>query len=277
MKDMASGTELAERPDAAIIAQPEGEQWQAAGPLVAILSDVERLREVPIETVKELARLDREYRAEAARREFAAAFTAAQAELTPVAKRGWNSHTKSRYAFLEDVVAMLDTRINAHGFSRSFATADGAPEGQTRYVLTLRHAGGHQEQHHMDAPADTAGPRGGGNKTPIHGLASAMKYCERYLLCSVWGVQLVDGPDDDGNAAGGVGPAADAIGEEDAKEIAALVEATSTNLDSFLAYFDSAPSIADISKRRRNEALKMLRERKRRQDARAARDAESGE
>ena len=54
------------------------------------------------------------------------------------------------------------------------------------------------------------------NKTKLHGMASSYTYCERHLLCKVFGVQLSD--DDDGNAAA-IGPAADPITEEQGFEL----------------------------------------------------------
>ena len=141
-------------------------------------------------------------------REFAEAFNAVQREMAPVRKLATNSHTKSTYARLEDVARMLDPIILAHGFSRSLSTTDSPTAGHLRFALVLRHVSGHEERHHLDAPVDDIGIQGkAGTKTALHGMASSYTYCERHLLCKVFGVQVVS--DDDGNAAAGVGPSAE--------------------------------------------------------------------
>ena len=64
-------------------------------------------------------------------------------------------------------------------------------------MLILRHTGGHEERHFLDAQPDYVGMKGNQNKTRLHGMASSFTYCERHLLCKVFAVQLAR--DDDGN------------------------------------------------------------------------------
>ena len=151
--------------------------------------------------MERLFALAREMQSDAARREFAEAFNDVQREMAPVRKLGWNGHTKSHFARQEEVAQMLDPIILSHGFSRSMSSTDSPTDGLMRFVLLLRHNGGHEERHHLDAPNDSVGAKGAGNKTALHGMASSYTYCERHLLCKVFGVQVVS--DDDGNAAAG--------------------------------------------------------------------------
>ena len=189
--------------------------------LATLLADPDRLRDFPIETVERLFVLDRQIRADAARQEFAEAFNAVQSAMTPVRKLATNSHTHSTYARLEDVGRMLDPLILAHGFSRSLSTTD-SPTSGLRFVLVLRHVGGHEERHHLDAPVDDIGIQGKATKTALHGMASSYTYCERHLLLKVFGVQTVS--DDDGNAAAGVGPGSERISDDEAADLEALID-----------------------------------------------------
>ena len=120
--------------------------------------------------------------------------------MAPVRKLANNTQTGTMYARAEDVTGMLDPLIiGLEGFSRSLSTTDCPVEGHIRFVLILRHNSGHEERHNFDAPPDYLGPKGSPTKTKLHGMASSYTYCERHLLCKVFGVQLV--ADDDGNAA----------------------------------------------------------------------------
>ena len=80
--------------------------------------------------------------------------------MTPVRKRAKNTQTGSSYARAEDITGMLDPLISKEGFSRSLSCGDCPVEGHIRFVLTLRHIGGHEETHFIDAPPDYLGPKG---------------------------------------------------------------------------------------------------------------------
>ena len=226
--------------------------------LAKLLSDPDRLRDFPIETVERLFVLDQQIRAETARREFAEAFNEVQLGMAPVRKLGWNGHTKSAFARQEEVAQMLDPIILSHGFSRSMSSTDSPTNGLTRFVLLLRHNGGHEERHHLDAPNDSVGAKGAGNKTALHGMASSYTYCERHLLCKVFGVQVVS--DDDGNAAAGVGPGSERISENQADDLAALISEVNANFERFCAHFNLplTVGVAALPVSRLKEAIALL-------------------
>ena len=170
---------------------------QAQDPLSAILADSKQLKEIPIDTVERLFALKLKYDDRQAEREFNVAFNVAQSELLPVAKKGWNPHTKSFFARAEHVQAMLDPIIHKHGFSYSVSGEDSEKEGYFKFKLTLRHVGGHSAKYFMEAANDAVGPKGGGSKSEMQGITSSYSYAKRHLSCNVWGVQLID--DNDGN------------------------------------------------------------------------------
>ena len=170
-------------------------------PLAQLLADPDRLKEFPIETVERLFALDREMRQDGAQnRNSPMRCTRLQGDLTPVRKAAKNDQTGSWYARLEDVEAMLDPVIHKHGFSTSLSSQPGAPADHTRFVLMVRHVGGHAEEHTWDAPIDDKGIKGNPNKTRLHGGGSSMAYAARYLKTNVFSVSTYR--DDDGNAAG---------------------------------------------------------------------------
>ena len=219
------------------------------------------MKEFPIETVERLIKLSREREADLAKRAFADAMNAVQGEMEPVRKRGRNTHTGSRFAYLEEVVRMLDPLVHAHGFSRSISTGECQLKDHIRVVLTLRHVAGHQETHSLDAPIDDKGPKGGDVKTRLHGMGSTLTYCERVLICKVFGVQVI--PDDDGNAGSGVGPGFKRITADQVADVLSLLEETKSNERQFLDVF-GVEKVEELATNQLRSAMVMLEAKRRR-------------
>ena len=211
----------------------------ADNPLAAILSDPERLQAVPVDVVERLFAMDREMRADQARQLFADAFNRVQSSMEPVRRTKSNSHTGSMYAAAEAVVNMLAPILAAEGFSWSVSTGEPPGPEMLRVVLKLRHGGGHEETHHLDAPIDNKGIGGKATKTALHGMGSTITYCQRYLLCSVFGVELAD--DRDGN------PPEDAatVTDEQAANLKALCDEVGADLGAFLKVL-KVPKLEDL-------------------------------
>ena len=224
-----------------------------------LLADPARVKDYPIEVVKEMYALARLEQAHEARCEFSQAFNRVQKAMKPVRKLAKNSQTGSMYARAEDVTEMLDPLIIGEGFSRSFSTTDCPVEGHIRFVLILRHNSGHEERHNFDAPPDHLGPKGAPTKTKLHGMASSYTYCERHLLCKVFGVQLI--ADDDGNAGGGIGPGAEKITIDQVRDLEALRAETRSNGKKLLAYM-GVERLEDIPKSGYSKAVRALEERR---------------
>ena len=211
--------------------------------LDTLLSDPERLKEFPIETVERMFALNREMAADAARREFTVAFNRLQSRMTPVHKAATNTHTASRYVLAEHVHAMLAPLLHEEGFAWSSSMGDCPTPGHLRIVLTLRHIGGHVETHFYDAPVDDKGIKGAPTKTALHGSRSTWTYCERTLLSKVCGIR--ETLDDDGNAGGNVGPGSERITEEQAQTLDELIDEVQANRVRFLSLY-GVESIADL-------------------------------
>ena len=214
-------------------------------PLALILADPAQLAAIPIDTVERLFAIDREIKADASRKEFSIAFHALQGDLAPVHKAAKNTHTKSWYATLEDVEAMLDPLLQRHGFSVSLSSQPGAPADHSRFVLIVRHNGGHTEEHIWDAPIDDKGIKGEANKTRLHGGASARTYAKRYLKVDVFDVSTYR--DDDGNAAG-AGPGAEAITQEQFQQLNDLADESGADKVRLAAWLQSSFGIDALAK-----------------------------
>lgn len=139
--------------------------------------------------------LDRE-----AKRQFAAAMNALQAEMTPISRDRTNPHAHSRYATYEAIDAILRPLYTRHGFSVRFTTH--AAQNRIRVGCTVSHVGGHSEQEHeLESGPDTAGARGQANKTEVQGVGSIVSYLKRYTLMAAFAVALQDDEtDDDGES-----------------------------------------------------------------------------
>ena len=225
-------------------------------PLAAVLSDPKRIAELDMDKLERLMDMQRKLDADEARRQFYRAFRDVQDDMTKVPRRGTNPQTRSRYALAEDVYAMLDPIIVRNGFSRSLSTESSDIENHMRFVLLIRHAGGHHEEHRFDAPIDDIGMKGNPTKTRLHGMSSSYTYCERIMVSKAFGVQIGD-RDDDGNAASGIGPGAERITESQVADIHSLIEEVKANQARFLEFF-GAEAIADLPAGRFREAVAML-------------------
>ena len=132
---------------------------------------------------------------------FNAAFVIVQQNMPIIEKGRENTHTRSQYADMEDILKVAPKVYNAEGFSLSYGTADSPLSDHVRVTANLMHTGGHKKLYHADIPLDMTGTGGSVNKTKTHGTGSAITYGQRYLIKLIF--NLNTGDDDDGNAAGG--------------------------------------------------------------------------
>ena len=169
--------------------------------LTALLADPARLEALPVDKLERMLDMHERIMATQAKADFQAAFGRVQAQLEVVPKRGSfrrKDGSVTAYAKIEDVVGMLHPLLVEHGFTRSTScgntpiAADLSGVPLTRYTLLLRHAGGHEEQHHLDVPI-TAGK--GGSMNVMQSIASTASYCEKHLLAKVFGFVTADDKD----------------------------------------------------------------------------------
>jgi hypothetical protein len=156
-----------------------------------------------LDLVERLIALQERVEASAALKAFSDAMCAAQAEMRRVSRDAANPQTKSRYASFEALDRALRPIYSRHGFSLSFDTGTGAPEGCIRVVCFVA-AHGRERTHHLDMPCDGKGAKGGDVMTKTHATMAAVAYARRGLLKMIFNVAEGSDTDDDGNLAGGV-------------------------------------------------------------------------
>lgn len=132
---------------------------------------------------------------------FNTAMVAAQSEMGRISTDADNSQTRSKYATYGQIDRHVRPIYTRHGFSLSFDTSDGAPEGCLRVLAYVSHSGGHSRTYHADIPSDGKGAKGGDVMTKTHANGSAMTYGMRYLVKMIFNVAIGE-DDDDGNEAG---------------------------------------------------------------------------
>lgn len=164
--------------------------------MMHMLERLAKNKEVDVGKMKEIRELAQSMQAEAAAQEFAIAMAAAQAEMEPVRVDAANKSTNSKYASYAALDRAIRPIYTKHGFTLSFDTESGAPEGYVRVVcyVTCR---GHTRKHHIDVGNDGKGAKGGDVMTKTHAAGSAMTYAQRYLKKMIFDI-AVD-RDDDGN------------------------------------------------------------------------------
>jgi hypothetical protein len=151
---------------------------------------------IDVAKLEALLRLQREIVAADAELQFARAMSQCQGELQPVLRSMPNTATNSRYAPLDAIDAAIRPIYARHGFSLSFTEVP--TEGATVRIACIVRCAGHTETYHLEAAADTVGPQGKPNKTPVQGVGSAVSYLRRYLTLMIFNVVMTN-EDNDGN------------------------------------------------------------------------------
>lgn len=229
-----------------------------AGAIFQIIERAARDPSVDIEKMKELMAMRKAMQAEASELEYDQAMSAAQEEMQPIRADANNPSTKSRYASYAALDGAIRSIYTKHGFSLSFDTGDGAPEGCIRVVCRVAHRAGHRERPKLDMPADGKGAKGGDVMTKTHATGAAVTYGKRYLLGMIF--NLAVGKDDDGNSAtvkADSGP----ISQEQSAKVRALIEEVGADIVKFCNYMN-VEAIPDIKVADFPRAIAMLEKKK---------------
>ena len=211
-----------------------------AGSLLNVVAAAAADPNTDVDKLRALIDLQRLIIADDARVQYFRDMGAAQAEMQPVVRSIPNAATNSKYADLQAVDRAIRPIYAAHGFSLSFSEIP--TEGATvRIVCTVLHRAGHSEPHYLEAQADTMGPRGQPNKTPIQGVGSAVSYLRRYLTQMIFNVALTD--DNDGNRDDG-----ELLSPVQLRELQSLIRETATDVRRFLVAmgFDVATQLESV-------------------------------
>jgi len=210
--------------------------------------DAARDKSVDVAKMREIMALAQEQEARAI---LNPAIIAVQAERPVVVANSLNSHTKSKWARLEQVSKVLDPIMKRHNLSISWGMSDSPIEGHYRVIGDLLHTSGAQRRYFLDAPSDALGPKGMGNKSAVQGIGSTISYLRRYLKLMIFDVTVV-GEDNDASRT-----IDEAIGEVDLNDLNAKMTAAQVNTEAFCNYF-GIDAVPDLPKKRLAEALTMV-------------------
>ncbi len=222
-----------------------------------------------------LVRLQREFeladRTEQQRLEFAAAMGLVQAEILAIVRDAKNDQIGNKFASLEAVDAAIRPIYTRHGFTVEFNTEQ-TERGEIKVICEVSHRAGFVKTRELEAGADTTGPNGKPNKTPLHGLASTVNYLRRQLLGMAFNLAFKN-EDNDGNRRR---PANDESGELIPGAAIALlhelIAETKTDEQRLLAHlgFPDLTTIKDVPARDFAKLKNALLDKKNRQAQRAA-------
>lgn len=205
--DMDTALAVAHEPHAAAlpaVRQERAVSTHAASPEATLIQAIAAAAsdpQVDIEKMERLWEMHERMKTRAAEEVFNNRMTAAQSEMSPIAADATNAQTRSRYATYAKLDGVLRPIYTRHGFSISFNTGEGAPEGHVR-VLAYVACGGFTRTYHCDMPSDGKGAKGGDVMTKTHATMSADSYGMRNLLKKIFNVAVGE-YDDDGNGASG--------------------------------------------------------------------------
>lgn len=195
-------TEVIDAPARAVAMQPEQAAGQVAvlaanSPMGMMMAAVKQ--GIPLDQIKEMMAIQREWEADEARKAFNDAFAAFKAEKVDVIKRKQvdfataKGRTQYKHAELSDLTDAVGPALARHGFSWSWTPEQ--KNGRVYITCTLQHRLGHEKSATMDAPADDSG-----GKNNIQAIVSTTTYLERHTLKAVCGISE-KGDDNDGAGA----------------------------------------------------------------------------
>lgn len=226
-----------------------------ANSIMAIITRAATDPTVDIDKLERLGAMYERMKALEAEQAFNDSMTAAQMEMRPVAADASNPQTRSKYASYLALDKAMRPIYTKHGFSLSFNTADGAPEGYVRVQCEVA-KGGHSRVYHTDMPADGKGAKGGDVMTKTHAAGSAITYGQRYLIKMIFNIAV--GEDDDGNRAG-AGPL---ISSDQVADLQDLIGEVNADKGKFLEWLGVA-SLHEIPVKRFAQAVKALNDKRR--------------
>lgn len=226
--------------------------------LLDVISRAASDQTVDVDKMDRLLAMHERLSEKSAEQAFNQAMKAAQSKMTSVGADLYNSQTRSKYASYAALDRALRPVYTEEGFSLSFDTGDGAPEGFIRVLAYVAHDGGFTRTYRADMPADGKGAKGGDVMTKTHAAGAAMSYGSRYLLKMIFNVAV--GEDDkDGNMPSGF------INANQIKTIERLLDETDTDFEVFLnGMFNGAvKQLQEIPAHEFPRCMEMLNKKKR--------------
>lgn len=161
---------------------------------VSMLETISRLALSPscdMDKLERLIALQERMEAKLALEAFNASFAQMQCEMPSVEKRTENTHTKKKYADLDDINDKVRPVMAKHGFGVSFKI-----QTHEKFVTVtgiLMHRNGHREETSMELPRDE-----GAGRSIVQAVGSTTTYGKRYVMCALLNITSGDDNDNDG-------------------------------------------------------------------------------
>lgn len=228
-----------------VVAQPAMNPMQMLGHAVQ--------QGLPIETLRELMQLKREWEADEARRQFNEAFAAFKAEAIVIIKGTTIADGPlkgKKHANLFDVVSAVTPKLSTHGLTIAWKLTKDEPAWM-EVTCTLRHSAGHSETVSMGS-----GPDMGPGRNAIQARCSAKTYLERYTATAILGLAAQDA-DDDGSKAG-----AEFITAKQAADLDAKITEVGANKAQFLRFL-KIDQVSDLPTKKFQAAIQALNDKAR--------------
>lgn len=188
---------------------------KSGSPDIEVMKSLLQMRADEEERVR---RMQREDRAEEAKRAWLCSFSKVQKEIGPILRTQSNEHTRSKFADLADIERVVTPILTEYGFSTTCKPVACDVSGHIRMRLTIGHSDGHTEEYEDDFALDATGSGGKTNKTAIQAKGSTQTYARRYLKASALDLAFID--DKDGNAPAKIEP----ISEEQFRSLQGAIE-----------------------------------------------------
>lgn len=163
----------------------------------SMLATISRLALDPrcdLDKLERLMGLQERMEAKSALESFNAAFAEMQCAMPSVVKRTENTHTKKKYADLDDINEMVRPVMAKYGFGVSFKIVNQAAGVSVTGILM--HKAGHREETSMILPLDQ-----GAGRNAVQAVGSTTTYGKRYVMCALLNITSGDDRDDDGQGA----------------------------------------------------------------------------
>lgn len=198
---------------------------------------------IPTDRVKAFLEMADQQERKEAETLFDHAMIAAQAEMPPISRGSYNTHTKSWWAKLESISAKIDPIAKKHGFTLKYGVGDQRIEDHYHIYVDVTWTGSlssgkkasFTKRYDADIGRDDKGPKGEGTKSLAQGAGSSITYGRRFLKCMVFDVQIL-GADKDGNPIG-IDPDAGVVTEKQAEELLSICAGKGIDLATFQKAF----------------------------------------
>ena len=121
-----------------------------APPMVQIAQLLANGVDIDVEKMAKMQEMSERFEANEARKSFAKAFPAVQAEIESVVKTKRNQQTNSNYATLDDVIEMAKPVYTKYGFSVIFSEGKAESPDDIRICADVLHEDGHEKSFYND-------------------------------------------------------------------------------------------------------------------------------